>query len=132
LSDELNALRSIEHKLDDILKWTRLAGMQQLRSILTQSLTTDRETLVFEFSDGERGTREIGSIAGVSNATVANYWRKWSRLGIVEPSSRYQGRFRKICSLEEVGLTAPPSIASEAVSQENESGSEEIVDERGQ
>jgi hypothetical protein len=43
-----------------------------------------------------------------SHAKVAKYWKKWSKLGIVEPSGRYPGRFRKICSLEEVGLTVPP------------------------
>ena len=109
MSEELKTLKSIEGKLDQLLKWTRFAGMQQLRTILAQNLTTDTEMLIYELSDGERGTREVAAVSGVgSNATVANYWRRWSRLGIMEPSERRQGRFRRICSLEEVGLTVPP------------------------
>ena len=109
MSEELKTLKSIEGKLDQLLKWTRFAGMQQLRTILAQNLTTDTEMLIYELSDGERGTREVAAVSGVgSNATVANYWRRWSRLGIVEPSERRQGRFRRISSLEEVGLTVPP------------------------
>lgn len=109
MSEELKTLKNIEAKLDQILKWTRIAGMQQFRDLLTQNLADDVAVLVYEYSDGERSTREIATLVGLkSNATVANYWRKWRELGIVEPSSRYQGRFQRICSLGEVGLTIPP------------------------
>lgn len=83
--------------------------MQQLKSILSQSLKSDTEKIIFELSDGSRGTREIAALAGLgSNATVAAYWKKWSRLGIVEPTEKYQGRYERICSLEQVGLDVPP------------------------
>ena len=109
MSEELKALRNIENKLDQILKWTKIAGMQQLRDLLTQNLIDDTAMLVYEYSDGERSTREVAKLVGLkSNTTVANYWRKWTELGIVEPSSRYHGRFQRICSLGEVGLTIPP------------------------
>jgi hypothetical protein len=127
MSEELKTLKSIESKLDQLLKWTRFAGMQQLRIILAQNLTTDIEMLIYELSDGELGTREIARLSGVgSNATVANYWKKWSKLGIVEPSEKRQGRFRRICSLEEVGLTVPPipQAAAETVQPE------EVTDEQ--
>lgn len=108
MSEELVTLKAIEAKLDKILKWTRLAGMQQLREVLTQNLMNDIEMLVFELSDGEKGTREIAKLAGVgSNATIAAYWKKWNKVGIVEPSTKYRGRFQRICSLEEVGLLIP-------------------------
>lgn len=111
MSEELKTLKSIEQKLDNLLKWTRFAGMQQLRAILTQNLTTDTEMLVYELSDGEHTTREIARLAGVgSNATITNYWKKWSKVGIVEPSLKRQGRYQRICSLEEVGLTMPPML----------------------
>lgn len=122
-TDELNALKSIEEKLDQLLKWTRFASLQQLRNILTQNLTIDKELLVYELSDGERTTREIASIVGLkSNQTVANYWKKWSKLGIVEPSQKRQGRFQHFCSLEEVGIAIPPNPATgtETVTTETE------------
>ena len=109
LSEELETLKNIEHKLNELLRWTKFAGMQQLRNILVQALgNDDAAALAYEFSDGARGTREVAQIAGISHNTVAVYWRKWSRLGIVEPSSTYQGRYQRICSLEEVGLVVPP------------------------
>lgn len=111
MSEELKVLKSIESKLDQILKWTRFAGVQQLKNILSQNLENDTATLIYEFSDGTRGTREIAGIVGVrSHATIARYWEKWSKLGIVEPSPAYQGRYRRICSLEEVGLTVRKSV----------------------
>lgn len=109
LSDETKILKNIESKIGQLLKWARFAGMQQLRSILTNNLTNDTQMLIYEYSNGKRSTREIAKLTGVgSNQTVINYWKKWSSLGIVEPSQKYQGRFQRICSLEQVGLTVPP------------------------
>jgi hypothetical protein len=110
LAEELKTLKNIENKISELLKWTKFAGMQQLRNVLLQVLGDDATALLaYEFSDGERGTREVAKLAGVkSNSTIAGYWKKWSKIGIVEPSSKYQGRYQRICSLEEVGLTIPP------------------------
>lgn len=102
-------LKEISLTLKELLKWTKFAGMQQLRTVLNQTLKTDTEMLVYELSDGIRGTRDVAKIVGIgSNATVAAYWKKWSRIGIVEPSLGHQGRYQRICSLEEVGLAVPP------------------------
>lgn len=110
MSEEVKILKNIDSKLDQLLKWTRFAGMQQLRSILTNNLTNDTQLLIYEYSNGKRSTREIAKLAGVkSNQTIVNYWKNWSSLGIVEPSQKYQGRFQRICSLEQVGLTVPPT-----------------------
>jgi len=87
--------------------------------------------LVYELSDGERTTREIARLANVgSHATVASYWKKWSKLGIVEPSPKRQGRFQRICSLEEVGLTVPPMMQASTTPTETEQTEEEVTDER--
>jgi len=120
LSEELKALKSIENKLDQILKWTRFAGVHQLKNILSQNLENDTATLIYEFSDGTRTTREIAGIVGRSHVTISNYWEKWSKLGIVEPSPTYQGRYRRICSLEEVGLTIPPVPREGATTDQGE------------
>ena len=119
MSDDVEILKRIEKQLQQLLKWTRFAGMQQLRNILSQSLTDDKSMLAYEFSDGSRTTREIARIAGVkSNATIANFWKQWNKLGIVEPSLEHKGRFQRICSLEEVGLTVPPR--NQTVGNQNE------------
>ena len=110
MSEEARILRKIESKLDRILKWTRFAGMQQLRDILADNLKDDASMLIYEYSDGKRSTREIAKLVGLkSNQTVVNYWKRWMPLGIVEPSPQHKGRFQRICSLEEVGLTVPPA-----------------------
>lgn len=133
MSEELKTLRSIEQKLDQLLKWTRFAGMQQLRTILTQNLETDTEMLVYELSDGERTTREIARLAGVgSNATITNYWRKWSKVGIAEPSEKRRGRYKRICSLEEVGLTVPPMPQAGEPPIETEQPVEDVTNEQAE
>ncbi|MCW4004986.1 MAG: hypothetical protein NWF04_00095 [Candidatus Bathyarchaeota archaeon] len=109
MSEELETLKKIEFKINELLKWTRFAGMQQLKNILAQEIGDDEvAACAYEFSNGTRGTREVAKLAGIrSHNTVALYWRKWSKMGIVEPSTAYQGRCQRICSLEEVGLSVP-------------------------
>jgi hypothetical protein len=127
LSEELQTLKNIEFKINELLKWTKFAGMQQLRNIIVQALGDDAiANLAFEFSDGARGTREVARLAGTSKMTVARYWKKWSKLGIVEPSNTYQGRFKRICSLEEVGLPVPQSAQS---TEENQAGTASEVED---
>jgi hypothetical protein len=130
MSDELRVLKSIECKLDQLLRWSRFASLQQLRNVLTQNLATDKELLIYELSDGEHTTREIAELLKIgSNSTVAGYWKKWGKLGIVEQSQNRQGRYQRFCSLEEVGLTIPPMSKSgtEPAPEEIE---EETADER--
>ena len=52
VSEELKVLKSIESKLNELVKWTKFAGIQQLRTILTQNLKNDTEMLIYELSDG--------------------------------------------------------------------------------
>jgi len=124
MTDELEVLKRIESEIRQLLKWTRLAGLQQLKAIVSQNLKTDKELAAFELSDGEKTTRDIAKLAQIgSNATVARYWEKWSKLGIVEPSQKRQGRFQKIVSLEEIGLSLPPMLEASA-NDEGEKGQE--------
>ena len=100
----------IVHLLEQILRWTKTGAIMQLKPSIQETLQSDEAKLVYEYSDGERSTREIGKLAGVSHATVKNYWEKWSELGIVEPTEKYEGgRFRRLCSLRELGIALPKS-----------------------
>lgn len=108
MSEELRVLKNIELKLDNILKWTRFAGILQLRDILLQTLTDDKSLLIYEYSDGKRTTREVARLVNIGHVTVSRYWRHWNKIGIIEPSPKYKGRFQRICSLEEFGITIPP------------------------
>lgn len=100
-------LAEIAATLRELLKWTRFAGMLRLKDVLNQTLLTPTEKLVYELSDGERSTRKIAQGVRISHGTVSNYWEKWKKIGIVEPAKR-EGRYQRICSLEEVGLEVPP------------------------
>lgn len=114
LSDE--KFDRIIQLLEEILKWTRLEGVQRAKTTLTELLKTDAEKLVYENSDG-RTSREIAEIVGVSHATVTNYWKKWARYGIVkEVGARGGTRYQRIFSLSDFGIEVPQVTA--AVRQE--------------
>lgn len=94
--------------LKEMLKWVRIQGMGQAKAVLNDALKTDKDKMVFEYSNGERGSVEIGKLVGVGTTTVQRYWAKWATLGIVEPVAVKGGtRYKKTFSLETFGIEIP-------------------------
>lgn len=93
--------------LEEILKWTRIEGMEKTKTIFNEFVKTDIEKIVYENSNGQT-SREVASIAQTSHTTVVNYWRKWSKFGIVEEViSRGGTRYKRIFSLTDFGIEVP-------------------------
>ena len=101
-------------KIEELIKWTKLIAKPRIRELIIQNLESELEFAIYELSDGFNSTRDITKIISraVSHATVSNYWQKWFKLGILEPSTNYKGRYVKICSLEELGITTPPILTN--------------------
>jgi hypothetical protein len=98
---------SVIRELSEQTRWLRLLGIQALRPVLERLLVTDKQKLVYEASNGERSTREVGKIAGVSNSTVADLWREWAAVGIVAPVEGTSGRYRQLIPLSSLGYDVP-------------------------
>ena len=94
-----------------MLKWQRFQSMQKARDILSELLKTDNEKLIYSNSDGQKTSREIAEIVGVSHVTVTNYWKKWARYGIVKEQGTRGGgtRYQGIFSITDFGIDIPKS-----------------------
>ena len=96
--------------LEELLKWTKLLGIEKAQNALTSLLKSDAEKLAYEQSDGKT-SREVSTIVGVSHATIANYWKKWARYGIVtEVSAKGGTRYKRIFSLQDFGINVPKNL----------------------
>lgn len=96
--------------LQEILKWIRFEGLQRVKSLLAGLLEKDIDKIIYQSSDG-RPSVEIAKLAGVSHQTVVNYWKKWVKLGIVEPIGVRGGtRYKRIFSLEDLGIDVSQTI----------------------
>jgi len=82
--------------------WLRVLGIQAVKTEIASFTKTEKK--IYEMSDEKATTRSIASRADISHVTVANYWRRWASMGLVTPSEKYKGRFKKIISLKELGL----------------------------
>lgn len=101
-----NADDRIVDLLSEILRWTKVSALN-LKEALAQELTSDKQRLVYELSDGMRSSRDIASISGVSFVTITAWWRRWAELGFVDPSPKFQGRVQRLCSLRLLGISVP-------------------------
>lgn len=110
----LEITNTLLEEMRSLKVWAKFGGFANFKSIVNKVLTTDTDKRVYELSDGERSTRDIArrSYINLSHATVANMWQKWLEYGLVEPSRRYKGRFKKIISLRDLGFPIP-EIAEE-------------------
>lgn len=115
----------------EILKWVRIQGISQAKAVLNDALKTDRDKIVFEYSDGERSSAEIGKLVGISQSTVQRYWAKWATLGVVDPVAVKGGtRYKKTFSLETFGIEIPETPIN--IDTENDVNAERIIPEAQQ
>lgn len=112
MTEDIDLLRKILGELREIKYWVKVSGLPVIRRAAYENLRDDESKLVYDLSDGQRSTREIveelkksGKV--ITHATVANMWKRWVAVSLVEPSERYQGRFRKVASLESFGIEVP-------------------------
>lgn len=89
--------------LEELVKWKRFEGAQLAKKILRELLSKDTEKIVYQCSDGKT-SREIAELAGVSDFSVRNYWKKWNIEGLVVPSNKFKGRYERVFSLEDFGI----------------------------
>lgn len=102
---EEKLLERIARSMEEQLKWTKISGMNQLKSIFEQNLKLEEEKRVYELSDGERSIRDVERITNVRRTKIASLWKKWYKMGIMERSEKYEGkRMKKSFSLLDVGI----------------------------
>ncbi len=105
MSDE--ELQKITGLLEEILKWNRILAISQLKKIFTNNLD-EEERLIYELSDGVRSIRDIETLSKVSRSKISMLWKKWRQIGIMEKSTKYEGkRMKRSFSLEDVGIEMP-------------------------
>jgi len=95
--------------LQEMLKWTKFAGMKEVKNTLVSVLDTEQKRLVYHLSDGTRGTVEIAKLAGIgSTGTVFDMWQAWLKLGLGESIPvRGGSRFKRSFDLEDFGIEVP-------------------------
>ncbi len=105
--------------LREILKWNKFTGMNQVQSVLENTLNTPEKRLAYQLSDSKKGTIEISKLSKVgSPAKVSSLWKEWKRKGLGDSLSVQGGeRFKRVFDLEDFGLEVPPVASASQTSQ---------------
>ena len=95
--------------LKEQTKYLRFMAIPKIIEAIEQNIVTDEQKGVFKLTNGIKSTRDISNELlkkniKISHVTVANYWKKWSTLGIVIPSDTQYGRFQAILDISELNL----------------------------
>jgi hypothetical protein len=98
--------------LREILKWIKFSGMKEVKSTLIEVLDTDAKKLVYQKSDGTKGTAKLAKLGGYrSTSAVANLWNTWLNLSLGESIPvRGGSRFKRSFDLEKLGIEVPEKV----------------------
>jgi len=99
-------LKDVHDTLKEMLKWTKFAGVKEVKPILETHLSNDSKKIIYYLSDGTKGIQEIAKIVGnVSPGTVFNYWKTWGKVELGESITVPGGtRFHHSFDLEDFGI----------------------------
>jgi len=104
--------------LGEMLKWLKVTSIPQVKKLLLDILSSDKEKIAYHYSDG-RDSRAVAKLAGIHFSTVATWWKRWERAGIAEPIGAKRGeRARRIFSLEDFGIEVPATKEAEPLEKE--------------
>ena len=102
-----NRQDKIVELLNELLKWIKVTSIPHVKTLLQEILRNDKEKIAYHCSDG-RNIREVAKSANVGVSTIGNWWKTWSKYGIVELVSVRRGkRVKRIFSLEDFGIQVP-------------------------
>lgn len=99
--------------LEELVKWTKVTSIPQVKKLLEEILTTPEEKVAYESSDG-KSSPEIAKLANISQPTVTIWWKKWLKAGLAESIPARGGqRARRLFSLIDFGIEIPKLIPKE-------------------
>ncbi len=96
---------NLEELFAEFLKIYKFINHSEIVNALNTELSDETKKKIYELSDGNRSTRDIQKIIGITPPTITGYWKQWALKGIVSPAQR-KGRFKAAFDLNEYGLSA--------------------------
>lgn len=116
--------------LKEILKWIKVSGIKDVKPMLEEQFQDDTKKIIYQLSDGKKGTQEIAkTVGGISHMSIANYWKSWEKVGLGESVTAKGGkRFKRSFDLKDFGIKVPEITSSSNKNTQTEQQKEEQND----
>jgi len=97
----------ITELLKEISKWQKFIALPHLKDLITKTLDKKEKLIVYELTDGEKNRDELIKESGAAAGTISGWWMEWYSKGILE---KVRGKYKKIISLEDLGIKVPKRV----------------------
>lgn len=96
----------LEEMFEEFLLIYKVVNRKSIIEVLRTELNTDQLIEIYQYSNGERSTREISSALKnkCAHSTIARIWNRWALLGLVVPAKQ-KGRYKAAFNLDEYGIS---------------------------
>ena len=104
----------LEEMFEEFLLIYKVVNRKNIIDVLRSELNTDQLIEIYQYSNGEKSTREISSLLQkkCAHTTIARLWNKWALLGLVIPAKQ-KGRCKAAFNLDEYGISGVIEEAEE-------------------
>jgi hypothetical protein len=112
MKDLYDVLSSIQITLNESLKWTKFAGIKEVKPVLESNLKGDTKKMIYSLSDGVNSSYEIARRIGANDTVrrdISDYWDEWEKAGLGDskPAQGKGNRFKRSFNLEDFGIKVP-------------------------
>jgi hypothetical protein len=125
MTEDSEDREDIVEVLEDIRRWIRIIGLQEVKPVLKDALSNEDEERqaelrrVFHLTDGTNSTREIDDKIEHSRYWVMDRYEEWSNMGLIETEGQ-NSSYKHVISLEEAGIEVPDfPVTAEDVEEES-------------
>ena len=108
LDDVISSIDKMQNSLNDVVKWLKILGVENVKVLLKKELDKPEKILVYHNSTEGKSTRDIKKLSGAALGSISSYHTIWFNLGLMKKipipgNDRYVKNF----DLEDCGIKIP-------------------------
>jgi len=123
----MEPINELVELMKETVKMQKIIIRPILKDLIKESLDKPEKLLVFELTDGRNSREMIMKKTKAGAGTISGWWMEWFAKGLLEKEG---SKYKKIISLEELGINTPKLQITPKVEDEFDQKNKDMLKER--
>ena len=108
LDDVISSIDKMQNSLNDIVKWLKILGVENVKILLKKELDKSKKILIYHNSTEGKSIRDIKELSGAALGSITRYHTIWFNLGLMKKIPiQGKDRYVKNFDLKDFGIKIP-------------------------